>query len=215
MATALLSSLYYSTRTVTNCDPPHKCCNAMRPAVVVACKTSSSSPAIVVTKRGLAISVSTLLLGGILSNSSNAAILEADDDVELLEKVKRDRKKRIERQEVINSSNKEAGYVQEIVYKLSKVGQAIENNDLATASSVLGSSTDADWVKKGNVAFNKLSANSEEKTEADVFNSSLSSLISSVGKNDVEYSKAAFVSSASALEKWAALTGLAALLKGL
>ncbi|MCI25479.1 thylakoid lumenal 16.5 kDa protein chloroplastic-like, partial [Trifolium medium] len=34
-------------------------------------------------------------------------ILEADDDVELLEKVKKDRKKRLEKQGVISSSTKE------------------------------------------------------------------------------------------------------------
>jgi hypothetical protein len=42
------------------------------------------------------------------------------------------------------------------VYKLSKVGQAIDNNDLSTASSVLGGSTDTDWVKKANLAFTKV-----------------------------------------------------------
>lgn len=40
---------------------------------------------------------------------ARAAILEADDDVELLEKVKKDRKKRLERQGVINSSARETG----------------------------------------------------------------------------------------------------------
>lgn len=48
------------------------------------------------------------------------------------------------------------GYLQELVYKLSKVGQAIDNNDLSAASSVLGGSTDADWVKKANKAFTKV-----------------------------------------------------------
>jgi len=38
---------------------------------------------------------------------ANAAILEADDDVELLEKVKKDRKKRLEKQGVIRSFTKQ------------------------------------------------------------------------------------------------------------
>lgn len=48
------------------------------------------------------------------------------------------------------------GYLQELVYKLSKVGQAIDNNDLSAASSFLGSNTDADWVQKANIAFTKV-----------------------------------------------------------
>ncbi|XP_019417252.1 PREDICTED: thylakoid lumenal 16.5 kDa protein, chloroplastic-like isoform X2 [Lupinus angustifolius] len=146
---------------------------------------------------------------------ANAAILEADDDIELLEKVKRDRKQRLERESLINSSKIETGYLQQLVYKLSEVGQAIENNDLSAAGSVLGEGTDTDWVKKANIAFDKLSSSPEEKTEVDTFNSSLASLISSVSKKDIESSKLAFVSSASAFEKWTSLTGLAIQLKGL
>jgi len=43
------------------------------------------------------------------------------------------------------------------VYKLSAVGQALEKNDLSAAGSVLGGSTDADWVQRANIAFNKVS----------------------------------------------------------
>lgn len=77
-------------------------------------KTSADPSTLALTKRGLALSLTTtftLFLAGKGLNSSSAAILEADDDLELLEKVKKDRKKRLERQEVINSSKKEAGQV--------------------------------------------------------------------------------------------------------
>ncbi|KAJ0090514.1 hypothetical protein Patl1_13071 [Pistacia atlantica] len=57
------------------------------------------------------------------------------------------------------------GYLQDLVYKLSKVGQAIDNNDLSTASSVLGRSSDTDWVQKVNSALTKLSPSPEAKTE--------------------------------------------------
>lgn len=49
-----------------------------------------------------------------------------------------------------------SGYLQELVYKLSKVGQAIEKSDLSAASSVLGQSTNADWVQNVNKAFTKV-----------------------------------------------------------
>ncbi|URE41916.1 Thylakoid lumenal 16.5 kDa protein, partial [Musa troglodytarum] len=90
-----------------------------------------------------------------------------------------DRKKRLQRQGVISSSDKEKGYLQELIYKLSKVGQALENDDLTAASSLLGPSTNADWVKNVNAAFAKLSTSPEEKTEVDNFNSSLTSLFRS------------------------------------
>ncbi|KAJ6355088.1 hypothetical protein OIU77_005641 [Salix suchowensis] len=198
---------------------PRQKCNPRRP--LTSCKAlsdgSAASP-IIITKRSLSICFLTsfafsLASGG--NSSANAAILEADDDEELMEKVKKDRKKRLERQGVISSANKEKGYLQDIVYKLSKVGQFIDNNDLSAASSVLGGSTDTDWVKKANVAFTKLSSSPEEKTQVDTFNSSLASLISSVTSNDIESSKTAFVSSATAFEKWTTLTGLDGQLKGL
>ena len=43
------------------------------------------------------------------------------------------------------------------MYKLSEVGKAIENNDLATAASVFGSGTDTDWVQNANVALDMVS----------------------------------------------------------
>ncbi|KAF5186554.1 Thylakoid lumenal 16.5 kDa protein [Thalictrum thalictroides] len=217
---SFLSSSFSRATIVTPISPSKYIVRKSNSLSAILCKasTESSPPISLLSKRSLAIcltSTFTLSWAGKALNTSNAAILEADDDIELLEKVKKDRKKRLERQEVISSSKKEAAYVQELVYKLSKVGQAIEKNDLTAASSVLGSSTDVDWVKKGKAAFTKLSSNSEEQTEVDTFNSSLASLISSVAKNDMNSSRAAFVSSASALEKWVALTGLGALLKGL
>ncbi|KAJ6331854.1 hypothetical protein OIU76_010274 [Salix suchowensis] len=182
-----------------------KKCNPKRPLTL--CKTLSdeslpatSSP-VIITKRSLSISFLTSFVFSLASggnSSANAAILEADDDEELMEKVKRDRKKRLEKQGVISSANQEKGYLQDLVYKLSKVGQAIDKNDLSTAGSVLGGSTDTEWVQKANIAFTKLSSSPDEKTQVDTFNSSLASLISSVTGNDIESSKTAFVSSADA-----------------
>uniref|UniRef100_A0A803LH89 Maintenance of Photosystem II under High light 2 C-terminal domain-containing protein n=1 Tax=Chenopodium quinoa TaxID=63459 RepID=A0A803LH89_CHEQI len=196
--------------------------------------SSSSIPCL--SKRSFALSLSSaflLPLAGKAVPLAEAAPLEAEDDLELLEKVKKDRKKRLEKQGVINSSTKEkvasfycplvflssavlpSGYLQDVVYKLSEVGQAIDSNDLKAASSVLGASTDTDWIKKANSAFAKLSSDPEEKEEVDMFNTSISKLITSVAQKDVESSKIAFVSSASAFEKWTALTGLDGVLKGL
>jgi len=98
---------------------PQQKCNPRRP--LTSCKALSdeslpvpaASP-IIITKRSLSICFLTSFVFSLASrgcSSSNAAILEADDDEELLEKVKRDRKKRLERQGVISSANKEKGYI--------------------------------------------------------------------------------------------------------
>ncbi|KAK7388674.1 hypothetical protein VNO78_23497 [Psophocarpus tetragonolobus] len=210
----LPSSSSLSLTTQTYVYHPIKCSFERQLTICKAVHQSAIHPPIL-TKRGLSISFLTTFVLSLAGEDANAAILEADDDEELLEKVKRDRKKRLERQGVIKSSTKETGYLQDLVYKLSEVGKAIENNDLPTAASVFGSGTETDWVQNANIALNKLSASPEEKTAVDTFNSSLASLISSVAGNDVESSKLAFVSSASAFEKWTYLTGLVVQLKGL
>ncbi|KAL7134681.1 hypothetical protein ABFS83_11G042900 [Erythranthe nasuta] len=189
---------------------------------LIVCKSEPS--AIVISRRTVSLSSLTATAAFLLSTFSgskgfsgaaNAAILEAEDDEELLEKVKRDRKKRLEKQGVLKSSTKEAAYLQDLVYKLSKIGQAIEKNDLSTVSLVLSSGKDTEWIKKVNSALNKLSSSEEEKTEADAFSSSFASLFSSVSQNDIEASKLDFVASASAFEKWTVLSGLVGQLKGL
>ncbi|KAK2966219.1 hypothetical protein RJ640_010036 [Escallonia rubra] len=242
MATVFLPSIPSSSTCSTSSSSINGQKHNLRGHFITQCKAVNdnsplSSP--VLSKRSLSISFTTTFLISLAGKGyfdANAAILEADDDLELLEKVKKDRKKRIEKQGVISSSNKETGkanressplraivgnvslpcsYLQDVIYKLSEVGQAIENNDLPAASSVLGQTTDTEWIKKANAALTKLSSSSEEKTEADAFYSSLSSLISSVIQKDIEASKVAFVASASAFEKWTNITGLVGQLKGL
>ncbi|KAI5021406.1 hypothetical protein ZWY2020_058136 [Hordeum vulgare] len=127
--------------------------------------------------------------------AARAAILEADNDLELLERVKEDKKKRLQKQRIISSSAAETGYLQDLVYKLSKVGQAIDKDDLAAVGNVLGPGSDAP-------------SSSEEKSAVDSFNPSLSSLFTSVSKSDINSSKSAFVSSAMAQEKWVELARL-------
>ena len=70
-----------------------------------------------VSKRGLVLSLTATLLlafagsgNGNGFSAANAAILEADDDQELMERVKKDRQKRIERQGVLISSKQETGF---------------------------------------------------------------------------------------------------------
>ncbi|KAH9298958.1 hypothetical protein KI387_030640, partial [Taxus chinensis] len=104
-------------------------------------------------------------------------------------------------------------YVQDAVYKLCEVGQAIDKNDFTSAQRVLGKSLDTKWIVNVKEAFSKVSSNPKEKSEADTFIASLSSLISAVSKENFDLCKSAFVSSADALEDWSVLTGLSEQLK--
>lgn len=85
------------------------------------CKAFTQSPTPTplpsITKRNLSISFITGFVFSSLAGGgngkgcfdANAAILEAEDDEELLEKVKKDRKKRLEKQSALSSSMKEKG----------------------------------------------------------------------------------------------------------
>lgn len=143
------------------------------------------------------------------------ALLEADDDDSLLEKVKEDKKKRIQkRSTAINEFVKESEFVQVAVYKLSEAGQAIDGGDFSKATSVLAQQN-ADWIRDIQAALDKVSSNSDEKAVAGNFRSALSSLQSAVKSGDSTSSRTAFVASAEALEKWTRLTGLSEKVVGL
>ncbi|KAG0621821.1 hypothetical protein M758_3G051100 [Ceratodon purpureus] len=84
------------------------------------------------------------------------ALLEVDDDDSLLEKVKEDKRKRIQkRSTAINEFVKESGVVQVAVYKLSEAGQAIDGGDLTKATSVLAQQN-ADWILDVQAALSKV-----------------------------------------------------------
>ncbi|KAH7290820.1 hypothetical protein KP509_30G065600 [Ceratopteris richardii] len=148
-------------------------------------------------------------------NNVAFALLEADDDEELLEKVKEDRKKKIKRRGEINSFKEETAYLQAAVYQLSRTGQALDANDFSAASKLLGGSLSEGWIANAEQALSKVSSSAEEQNEASVFSASLASLQTAVSKQDMDLCRSAFVESANALEKWSFMTGFADQLKGL
>ncbi|MCS4558727.1 hypothetical protein L9G74_20100, partial [Shewanella sp. C32] len=90
LLTNSFSSSSFVTPTYVYYNPIMKCTVKRE---LTLCKATPHSP-IVVTKRGLSISfITSFVLSLAGKKNANAAILEADDDEELLEKVKRDRKK--------------------------------------------------------------------------------------------------------------------------
>jgi hypothetical protein len=80
--------------------------------VAVSSSTCPDRDAVVVgRRRGIAscLLAALAVASGAGMGTARAAILEADDDLELLERVKEDKKKRLQKQGLINSSTAETG----------------------------------------------------------------------------------------------------------
>lgn len=90
-------------------------CSKNKNQIAYSGNSKNQTSSLLCNRRDLSLGfMSSFLAIGLVGNDirrrdANAAILEADDDEELLEKVKQDRKKRIERQAVFNSAVKEKG----------------------------------------------------------------------------------------------------------
>ncbi|KZV18877.1 hypothetical protein F511_31716 [Dorcoceras hygrometricum] len=170
------------------------------------------------TRRGVSITVvaaTTLLFGGYKGLPEANAIIEGDDDKELLDRVKEDRKKRLVKLGTIKSSDNETALLQDLVYKLGKIGKAIDKEDLSSAYSLLGPGIDTNWVQKVNFALNQLSTTGDERVEIDNININLAALIASLDKNDIPTAKYSYLAVGDAFKKWAQLTGLDQQLKGI
>lgn len=170
------------------------------------------------TRRGISVTVvaaTTLMFGYRGRSEANAGIMEVGGDQKLQEKVKDDRKKRLQKQGALSPSDNETALLQDFVYKLGKLSQAIEKEDISVASKLLGPGIDTDWVQKVNFALNQLSTNGESIVEIDNLNINLASLIASVDKNDIPTAKQSFLAVSNAFKKWSTITGVAKQLKGI
>jgi len=181
-------------------------------SVAVSCQAGAIDNQNSISRRHVAGAA--LLLAPFLAAGNALAILENDDDDELLEKVKRDRKAKIEKRSSLGQYKGQEAMVQKAVYKLSSVGKAIDEGDYAAATLVLGASMDTDWLKDLASATSTVSSSAAEKEAASTLTSSLASLQSAMLQDDGESAKKSFVVSAEALEKWSRLTGLFAELQG-
>lgn len=117
MAATFVSNASTFLPSLSSSSPTSSSLHAHSQRQLVLCRAVSSNeppfPALSLSKRNMSIGLTATLLmslaGKGLCSDANAAILEADDDIELLEKVKKDRQKRLEKQSVISSSDKEKG----------------------------------------------------------------------------------------------------------
>jgi hypothetical protein len=91
---------------------PKKPTSSFRAVAVSSSKCQDRDAIVVGRRRGMAsclLAALAAVAGSSGAGTVRAAILEADDDLELLERVKEDKKKRLQKQGLINSSAAETG----------------------------------------------------------------------------------------------------------
>ncbi|KAG2492614.1 hypothetical protein HYH03_009030 [Edaphochlamys debaryana] len=159
-----------------------------------------------------------LLPALVYAPKSLAMILDEDDD-DLVEKAKANRRARLAQQKGVTSDflreenlrdarlERELVPVQKAVYKLAKSGSQLEAGDLSGAASTLSES----WVAELGTVATALSG----ADEAGKLTSAIRSVQSSAAAGDASGSKRQFVALVGSLQSWAASTGLAGGLKGL
>eukprot|EP00897_Mesotaenium_endlicherianum_P009565 jgi/Mesen1/8637/ME000500S08111 len=184
--------------------------NAGRSLTISCKKTDLTSTDAQVSRRSFFAAAAAV--SPILFASRALAILEADDDDALLEKVKKGRKDKIQRRTNLGSYKGDAAAIQKAVYKLSKTGKAIDDGDFASATNLL---SNTEWLDEVKSALTNVTSGDAEQSAASDFTSAIGSLQAAVLKDDVEKAKSAFVSSASALETIVQLTGLTEEILGL
>jgi len=151
------------------------------------------------------------------------ALIPDEEDEELLERAKANRRQRIASQKettrvflqeegVVNKTlNAELVPVQKAVFQLAKSGSEIESGDLRAASSTLSGS----WVSDFERATGLLDASETEAAAAQAILAGIGSLKTTTGTGDVKAAKKEFVTLVAAVQDWASSTGLSATLKGL
>lgn len=167
---------------------------------------------------GLALLPSLLLV-----QSPALALIPDEEDEELVEKAKANRRSRLAQQkattrefiqaEGLKNSQLDSQLipVQKAVSSLAKSGSQIESGDLRGASATL---SDA-WAGEFEVAARSLSTSDAAKASVDAVFTGLSDTKSAAGAGDANATKKSFVTLVAALESWAADVGVAESLKGL
>lgn len=153
------------------------------------------------------------------------ALIDFEEDDELLAKVRADRAKRAQAERISEEIYvKEAGFsnkkfdkalvpVQKTVKRLSKSGALIEAGDAEGLKSFIGSQ--GDFVSEIQTVSATLSVTEAARTEAGVLVSSLNTFVSDVNSSSMDTTKASYLKAVVALEAWAKTAAVAPALTGL
>ncbi|EIE22928.1 hypothetical protein COCSUDRAFT_53704 [Coccomyxa subellipsoidea C-169] len=151
---------------------------------------------------------------------SARALIPDDDDEELIEKAKANRKSRLASEKVAEKEYAKTGgfadgevvAVQIAVNKLAKSGEALAAGDLPAVAATVGSDA---WVGEFQRATSGLSTSDAAKKSANAVFEGIGALENSAKSGSLVDAKRSFVTAVSALQTWADDAGIAASLKGL
>lgn len=156
------------------------------------------------------------LVFGFVASPSRALILDEEDE-DLVEKAKANRKNKIALEKATTREflkveglknaqlEKDLIPVQKAVLKLAKAGQQIEGGDIRGASSTMNDS----WVKEFQVVSPNLGSGSESVA------TKITDLKNATDKGDAMASKKAYVAVVADLEAWVGASGLSSKIKGI
>mmetsp|Transcript_32099 Transcript_32099/g.44501 ORF Transcript_32099/g.44501 Transcript_32099/m.44501 type:complete len:216 (-) Transcript_32099:198-845(-) len=186
---------------------------------VVTCSSNQEQKSVNLSRREILTFVS--VAGPVIVSSPARALIDFDEDDELLSKVKADRASKIQ-QERISERNfvkengftdkkldKEIAVVQKAINRLSKTGQLIEAKD----SNGLVDVVMGDWVNDLKVATDALSLTNDAKSATEPIFTGLSALQSDVKSK--KSSKKSYLTTVNALENWATVSGVSSTVSGL
>ncbi|KAK9823778.1 hypothetical protein WJX72_005437 [[Myrmecia] bisecta] len=183
----------------------------------ISCKASQEAQPAALSRRAVASALAGLPI--LLGASKALALIPDDDDEELIEKAKANRKTRLADERAAEKQYvKEAGFangeivtVQRAVKKLAKSGSELESGNLSAVATTVGDS----WVGAFEKVALDLSTSKASKKSANDVLKGISALEASARAGSLADSKRNFVSTVSALQTWANAAGIAGSIKGL
>ncbi|KAK9832099.1 hypothetical protein WJX81_006978 [Elliptochloris bilobata] len=159
------------------------------------------------------------LLPALLTSPAARALIPDDDDEELIEKAKANRKARLASEKEVETEFKKSGgfaegevvVVQRAVNRLARSGEALAAGDLSTvAATVTGA-----WVSELEKVAAGLSTSDAARESVGAVLQGINRLGENAKSGALEDAKRSFVTSVSALQSWAETAGIAGELKGL
>lgn len=177
------------------------------------CKAISATPP---DRRSLLASLIAAPAASVLFASPAFALIPDDDDEELVEKAKANRKARLEQDRLAvrkfmadegltnKELEKELALVQKGVFELAKTGSQVQSGDVKGAASTLSEP----WVKAFTIGAGKFGY-------SDALVASVSELQETAVKGDAKAAKKAYVGVVDAVQAWANAASLSDKLRGL